>query len=138
MVKEVLVDENTRWECIFCGKCCYKIGNEFSLRLFNEKTKEGGKCVNLNEKNRCNIYDCRPLGCKMYPFYPDWNKIKVGIVDFSIGSLKIDEECSGYMKGVLVTENKKLFKKLGIIALQIKENIKKLKHGQIKDIFALR
>lgn len=136
MVKEVLVDDKTRWECISCGKCCYKLGSEFSLRLFN-KESEDGKCPQLNNKNRCNIYSERPLGCKMYPFYPDWNKLKLGIVDFSIGSLKIDSECSGYMNGELVIKNNQLFKKLDKIALKLKENISKLDHGKIKDIFSI-
>jgi Fe-S-cluster containining protein len=70
MVKEVLVNKETRWQCISCGKCCHKMGDEFSLKLFNKKIKEG-KCPNLNEKNMCEIYSQRPLGCKMYPFYPD-------------------------------------------------------------------
>lgn len=135
MVNEVLVDKNTRWECIGCGKCCHKIGDEFSLRLFNEKTKDG-RCIKLNEENRCDIYSERPIGCKMYPFYPDWNKLKLGMVDFS--NLKIDSECSGYGKGEVVIDNKQLLKKLDKIKLKIEENIKILKHGQIKDIFSLR
>lgn len=49
MVNEVLVDENTRWVCVSCGGCCYKLTNEFSLRLFNKETKEG-KCIHLNKK----------------------------------------------------------------------------------------
>ena len=109
----------------------------FSIKLFTEKTNEG-RCLNLNEKNICNIYSQRPIGCRMYPFYPDWDKLKAGIVDFSIGSLKIDSECSGFMKGDLIIKNKQLLKKLDKIALKIKENIKILKHGQIKDIFSLK
>ena len=138
MVKEVLVDYDTRWECVSCGKCCYKIGEEFSLKLFSEETKDGGKCPHLDEKNRCEIYSDRPLGCKMYPFYPDWSKLKLGIVDFSIGSLKIDSECGGYMKGELIVKNKRLLKKLEKVKLSVKENIRKLRHGQIKDIFSMK
>lgn len=73
----------------------------------------------------------------MYPFYPDWNKLKTGTIDFNIGSLKIDSECSGFMKGDLVIKNKRLFKKLDKIAAQIKENMRKQKQGQIKDIFSI-
>jgi len=137
MVKEKLVDDETRWQCVSCGKCCHKIGDEFSIKLFTEKTNEG-RCLHLNERNICDIYSQRPIGCRMYPFYPDWDKLKAGIVDFSIGSLKIDSECLGFMKGDLIIKNKQLLKKLDKIALKIKENIKILKHGQIKDIFSLK
>ena len=138
MVNEVLVDDNTRWDCLFCGKCCHKIGKEFSLRLFDKETEKSGKCPHLDSRNRCEIYHERPIGCMMYPFYPDWNKLKLGTVDFSIGSLKIDSECPSYMKGNLVIKNKQLLKKLDKIAIKLKQNIKTLKHGQIKDIFSLR
>jgi len=137
MVKEILVDRETRWECVSCGKCCYKIGDEFSLKLFGEKT-DNGKCVKLSEKNRCGLYRDRPLGCKMYPFYPDWNKLKLGNVSFKIGSLKMDSECSGYMKGTKIINNKKLFKKLNSIALEIRAYMIKNPGGQIKDIFGNR
>jgi len=74
----------------------------------------------------------------MYPFYPDWEKLKQGEVDFSIGTLKIDSACSGYGKGPLVITNKHLWKKLEKIAIEIKTNIIILKKGQIKDIFSIR
>ena len=71
----------------FCGKCCYntempltkedverieRLGfkrEEFTvevdgiLRLRNLN----GRCVFLDNDNRCKIYDHRPLGCKIYP-----------------------------------------------------------------------
>src|SRR3989344_5196120 len=75
MVQETLVNETTRWACQCCGNCCYKLEDEIHLKLFN-KQKENSKCTHLNHENKCNIYNNRPLGCKMYPFYPDWKKLK--------------------------------------------------------------
>lgn len=137
MIKEVLVDENTRWKCIGSGRCCHLIGKETTLRLFKEETKEDGACPKLDEKNRCTIYSDRPLGCKMYPFYPDWEKIKTGQIDFSKGSLKIDSACPGYGQGEKVLENVHIRKKLEKISLELKENIKKTPSGKIKDLFTM-
>lgn len=136
MVTEVLVAKDMKWKCINCGRCCHKIGDEFSLKLFNKKT-ENNKCLNLDEKNHCIIYSERPLGCKMYPFYPNWEKLKKGIVDFKIGSLKIDSECSGFMQGELIVDNVHIFKKLKKVSLQLNQNLRKQPLGKIKDLFSI-
>ena len=135
MIKEVLVDSETRWECQSCGKCCHNLGDEASLHLFGEKTKEDGACPNLDERSRCSIYADRPFGCKMYPFYPSWIELKKGKVDFLLGALKIDSCCPGYGKGTLVVKNKKIFKKLEKVAVKLKENIRNKPEGKIKDLF---
>ncbi len=132
MIKEIKVTPDTRWECISCGKCCHKLGSMFNSKLFNG---EGNKCVKLNEKNRCGIYTERPLGCKMYPFYPDWEKFKLGNVDFKLGSLKIDSECGGFGKGQRVVRNERLFKKLNKIALELKRRIVANPKGRINELF---
>src|SRR3989344_3314766 len=106
MIKPVLVDENTRWECQHSGKCCHKLGCEMHEKLFAQPPKEDGRCVKLNEKNLCNIYNERPIGCQMYPFYPNGEKLKQGSVEFTIGTLTIDSECPDYGKGPLVMNNK--------------------------------
>lgn len=137
MVKEVLVDENTRWKCIGSGRCCHLIGKENTLQLFQEETKQDGACPKLDEKNRCSIYSDRPLGCKMYPFYPDWNKLKQGNVDFSEGSLKIDSECPGYGQGEFVLKDVHLKRKLEKISQELKDNIRKKPSGKIKDLFTM-
>ena len=137
MIQETLVDKNTRWKCIGSGRCCHLIGKETTLKLFNEETKESGACPKLDEKNRCSIYSSRPMGCKMYPFYPDWEKLKKGIVDFSDGALKIDSACPGYGQGDLVLEDLHLKKKLEKIAKELKENIRKKPSGKIKDLFTM-
>ncbi len=34
----------------------------------------GGACRYLGEDNRCSIYSSRPLGCRVYPFDPEFTK----------------------------------------------------------------
>ncbi|MFH1972436.1 MAG: YkgJ family cysteine cluster protein [archaeon] len=132
MIKPVLVDEDIRWECVNCGRCCFKIGDEFSLHLFGVKT-DNGKCVKFDK--RCTIYNERPLGCKMYPFYPDWERLKKGEISFNVGGLQIDSDCSGFGSGDLVVGNKKLFKKLKKVALELKEKMIENRSGKIKELF---
>jgi len=133
MIKEVFVDEDTRWKCVSCGKCCSKLGDEVSLGLFGVKT-DNGKCVKLVGE-RCSIYSDRPIGCKMYPFYPDWERFKKGEIVFSVGSLMIDSDCSGFGKGDRVVDNKKVFKKLKKVTLELKGKMREIKVGTIKDLF---
>ena len=137
MVTEVLVDSKTRWICVGSGRCCHLLGKEVSLSLFGKAPQENGACVKLDEKKRCSIYSERPMGCKMYPFYPDWEKLKRGKVDFSAGSLKIDSECPGYMQGDLVLGNKKIQKKLYKVAVQLAKNLQKKKQGKLVDLFLM-
>jgi Fe-S-cluster containining protein len=132
MIKEVKVIPETRWECVSCGRCCYKLGKEFNFKLFGSSD---GKCVKLNERGRCGVYNERPLGCKMYPFYPDWEKLKIGVIDFKLGGLKIDSDCSGYGKGQRIVRNKRLLKRLDKVALELKKRMMKNKGGKIKDLF---
>jgi Fe-S-cluster containining protein len=33
-----------------------------------------GGCQFLGKDNRCNIYDSRPLGCRIFPFDPEFNR----------------------------------------------------------------
>ena len=136
MIKETIVTINTKWECQGCGRCCHLIGEETTQKLFGEKTKEDGACPRLID-GRCSDYDQRPLGCKMYPFYPDWEKLKIGHIDFSLESLKIDADCPGYMKGTHIFKNKKLLKKLDKVALQLKQIMIKNPKGKIKDLFSI-
>ena len=133
MIKEVRVTLDTKWECVGCGKCCHKIGDEFCLKLFGEKTVDG-KCVKLVNK-RCKVYSERPLGCRMYPFYPSWKKLKAGMIDFKIGSLKIDANCDGFGNGSKICRNKRLLRKLDKVALKLKEKIISNPKGKIKDLF---
>jgi len=133
MIKEVKVVPETRGECISCGKCCHKLGKEFNMKLFGGS--DDAKCVKLNERLRCDVYTERPLSCKMYPFYPDWEKLKVGVIDFKLGGLKIDSDCRGYGKGQRIVRNKRVLRKLDMVALELKKRMIKKKGGKIKDLF---
>ncbi len=33
-----------------------------------------GRCRFLGDNNHCNVYDVRPLGCRIFPFDPDFNR----------------------------------------------------------------
>jgi Fe-S-cluster containining protein len=87
-----------RFCCIFCGICCSDTisknrhiimlkheAEQLSIELdkkisdfaiecigkepyFFEMKKTDGKCVFLDENNKCSIYLVRPLICKCYPF----------------------------------------------------------------------
>jgi len=37
---------------------------------------EQGRCIYLGDDNRCTIYTSRPLGCRIYPLDPEFNKKK--------------------------------------------------------------
>lgn len=53
------------------------ISNNSILRM---RMKSNGKCIFLNKKNQCAIYECRPNICKMYPFWykrNSKNKVKI-------------------------------------------------------------
>ena len=36
---------------------------------------EGGGCRYLGDDDRCTIYDARPLGCRIFPFDPSYDKV---------------------------------------------------------------
>ena len=63
------------FKCKMCGMCCRDV-NRYKeevypvlKKILGDKIPEfdieatGGVCVNLNEDNRCMIYDCRPIIC---------------------------------------------------------------------------
>src|SRR5258706_12873020 len=35
-----------------------------------------GSCIYLGDDDRCTIYESRPLGCRVYPLDPEFNKKK--------------------------------------------------------------
>lgn len=107
---EVLVDNDTRWKCLHCGKCCKEIG----LGLESSKLefdKKSGTCSKF-EDDACVDYLNRPLICMMYPFHPSREGLALGVVDFSIGKLLIDSACPGFGHGGRIVENEPLMKDL--------------------------
>lgn len=131
---EVLVDSNTKWKCLLCGKCCRDIGKG----LGNSKLildKSSGRCSKLNEKNLCSDYFRRPVICMMYPFHPSREKLALGVVDFSIGKLLIDPGCPGFGYGINVVGNELLMKELKKVALLLEHRMNLIRNGKIVDAF---
>lgn len=66
-----LQDENNK--CLQCGNCCLH-DNEIKITkieydLLKDKprvTSGGNACVYLNHDNRCSVYECRPIECRLY------------------------------------------------------------------------
>lgn len=131
---EVLVDNETRWKCLLCGKCCREIGKglENSRLALDRKS---GACAKLNEKSLCADYFSRPVICMMYPFHPSREELVLGTLDFNIGKLLIDSECPGFGHGSKIIENEPLMKELKKVALLLKHRMHLIKEGKVVDAF---
>ncbi len=131
---EVLVDQNTRWKCLHCGKCCREIGLglESSKLSFDKKS---GACSKLERDDFCSDYFNRPLICMMYPFHPSRKDLVLGVVDFRIGKLLVDPECPGFGQGNRIVENKELMKELGKVASLLERKSSMIKKGKIVESF---
>jgi len=130
---EVLVDHDTRWKCLHCGKCCKEVG----LGLENSKLevdKKSGACSKFEDDN-CMDYFNRPLICMMYPFHPAREGLALGIVDFSIGKLLIDSGCSGFGHGSRVVENEPLVKELEKSASLLQSKMSFIKNRRFIEAF---
>lgn len=55
-----------KFNCNKCGMCCRQIGKANLLPYFQNVD---GICIHLNEDNSCNIYDNRPLVCRVDDMY---------------------------------------------------------------------
>lgn len=131
---EVLVDQETRWKCLLCGKCCREIG----IGLENSRLaldRKSGKCSKLNIKNMCSDYLRRPVICMLYPFHPSREDLVLGTVDFSIGKLLIDPACPGFGSGSKVIENSALMEELKKVALLLEHRMHLIKEGKVVDAF---
>jgi hypothetical protein len=90
-----------RFACTGCGRCCRAAGANYVVEVtrreqrriqkhlglswpwfrrryvfrYDEQTESlkmpGGRCVFLDEANRCRIYAVRPRQCRTYPFWPE-------------------------------------------------------------------
>ena len=131
---EVVVDKETRWKCLLCGKCCREIGKglENSKLALN---RDSGRCSKLNIKNMCSDYSRRPVICMMYPFHPSREDFALGVLDFSIGKLLIDPDCPGFGHGSKVVENEPLMKELEKVELLLEHRMHLIKEGKVVDAF---
>jgi hypothetical protein len=58
------VKNTNKFICSGCGACCRSVGQVKELKSTN------GICDNLNqETNKCNIYESRPLICRVDDYY---------------------------------------------------------------------
>jgi len=73
-------------KCESCFNCC-KNSSAFILKneiqrlselkvpmyikndIYFIKPNSDGRCPNLNQENKCNIYEYRPVACRLFPFY---------------------------------------------------------------------
>lgn len=107
--------------CQKCGNCCRGTGEVFfskndilnireylnwSDRDYHQQIKNfiqsslngyfvhfsSGSCYFLKGKNRCRIYDVRPVQCRTYPFWHSNFNSREDV-------LQLKEECSGSLKG---------------------------------------
>ncbi len=131
---DILVDENTRWKCMLCGKCCRTIGQGLKNSKISLDPRRD-KCSKLNIKNMCEDYFRRPVICKMYPFHPSREDLALGKIDFRIGKLIIDSNCPGFGQGMKILKNKSLMEDLKKVALLLEHRISLIKKGKIIDAF---
>lgn len=127
--KRITVDENTRWECQKCRKCC-KANKEIIKKIFEMKSDKDG-CPFLKNHN-CERENNKPLICRVYPFFPGVNDKKLS---FAIGKLTIFAGCPGIGKGKKVSENKELLKRIDKNAKELMERLVLKSQGKIKGVF---
>jgi Fe-S-cluster containining protein len=90
-----------RFACTGCGRCCTGPGSNYVVEVtraeqrriqqhlglswpwfrrryvfrYDDETESlkmpKGRCVFLDDANRCRIYPVRPLQCRTYPFWPE-------------------------------------------------------------------
>lgn len=62
------MSDETRFPCMQCGACCRHIDRIPSLADFDPGT---GVCIHLHG-NLCDIYDTRPLVCRVDAMYDNY------------------------------------------------------------------
>lgn len=130
---EVFVNNETRWKCLHCGKCCKEIGLglESSKLVFDKKS---GACSKFKD-DACSDYPNRPLICMMYPFHPSREGLALGVVDFSIGKLLIDTSCPGFGQGSRVVDNEPLIKEFENVALILQRRMSLIDKRRVVEAF---
>lgn len=125
---ETLINKNTKWECVRCGKCCKGIiiSKEKNLSII----KDGKPICKFLDGTNCLDYSSRPFICQLYPFIIDVDKIldSNGTARphnaFLLENLKIHTDCCGYGKGKRIYANKNLHKKLEKLSYEFQLNFK--------------
>ena len=92
-------------------------------RILRLKTKKGGRCIFLNEKNRCDIYSVRPNICRIFPFWA------MKLINGKIKVIPHDVQSKCKVIAALVKKQKDIDESLSI---KEKDDIKKT-FREIKD-----
>lgn len=114
-----------KWKCKQCGNCCIwceaeifkseidqikRFTNRDDFWIKDKKSTTGyrlkhtdGKCVFLNEKRRCMIYNLRPTICQLFPIVARSSMLKnESILLFQYGYDETDDHkmiCNGFEEG---------------------------------------
>lgn len=71
------MSQDSKFECRKCGICCRRIGNNPAAKGTELESfdRGDGVCKHLTADNLCDIYEVRPLVCRVdelyYKFYKD-------------------------------------------------------------------
>lgn len=66
-----------KFNCSGCGACCRRVGGaiETMQKLgFPYGVKENGECEQLDENNKCKVYDNRPAACSVEKMYQTFHE----------------------------------------------------------------
>ncbi len=73
-------DDELKFPCTSCGKCCRKVGNSPQTHFLD---RGDSVCRYFNEeKNLCNIYNDRPIVCRVQDYYKQYLSDKIRWIDF--------------------------------------------------------
>ncbi|MBH2029245.1 MAG: YkgJ family cysteine cluster protein [Moraxellaceae bacterium] len=69
-----------KFPCTACGKCCRKVGFSSQTQFLD---RGDSVCRYFNEKtNLCNIYEDRPIVCRIQDYYKTYLSSQIGWIDF--------------------------------------------------------
>ncbi|MFA6073675.1 MAG: YkgJ family cysteine cluster protein [Candidatus Woesearchaeota archaeon] len=95
-------------------------------KILKLNTKNEGRCIFLDDKNKCKIYNIRPNICKMYPFWAlrlTNNKLKI-IQHDTNSRCQVLKQMSKKQKDIEKTMTKNEIKNIQIIFKQIEQENK--------------
>lgn len=73
-------NDEQKFPCTACGKCCRKVGNSPQTQFLD---RGDSVCRYFNEEtNLCNIYDDRPIVCRVQDYYQQYLSDKIKWIDF--------------------------------------------------------
>ncbi|MCB1658829.1 MAG: YkgJ family cysteine cluster protein [Pseudomonadales bacterium] len=73
-------NDELKFPCSACGKCCRKVGISPQTQFLD---RGDSVCRHFNEvTNLCNIYDDRPLVCRVEDYYKKHLSDKIRWIDF--------------------------------------------------------